>query len=157
MKLIESQPEGSISLNRSEYRTLIRMVHQSLFMRESMTDSGQDSEDFNQMGELTAKLLEHASAFDSDDITEKDVESGVIFAATDFFEKIMDDILDYDEVSFWEELTHRMAEQEMIREFGADVLETLDREEYFKLVGERMAVYSDEFTLNGIDNLKLEK
>lgn len=62
----------------------------------------------------------------------------------------------YDEMrneTFWEELVARMAERELNKKHGAEMLGQMSEEERKKLTEPVMKRYWDEFSKNGISNL----
>ncbi len=65
-------------------------------------------------------------------------------------------IVEYENDSFWEELTSRLAERDLARQLGGyERVPTLSREELFEKLGQLEEYYGDEFSQNGLENLRL--
>lgn len=151
----QNEPGGTIALTREQYRALVHMVLKSTLMQESLADQEPPLER-EHMVDLSMHVLKFAGDFNSEDMVATDLESGVVYPAAELYEKVMEDIMDYDEVSFWEEIAHRMSEDEMVREFGTDVLDTISREEYFRLLGDKLAYFTQEFSENGLERVRIQ-
>jgi hypothetical protein len=65
-------------------------------------------------------------------------------------------INEYDNDSFWEELTSRLAERDLARQLGGyDRISLLSPEELFEKLGQLEEYYGEEFLQNGLENLQL--
>ena len=65
-------------------------------------------------------------------------------------------IVEYETDSFWEELTSRLAERDLARQLGGDDrVSTLSPEDLFEKLGQLEEYYGDEFSQNGLENLRL--
>jgi hypothetical protein len=143
-----------ISVNRKEYRLLVQMLYRSLFINESLVN--QNSAKLHEdMSDLAEKLISLAPDFDSEDIVARDVLTGTVYPSADFYSKILDQIAEYDEISFWEELTQRLAERDTIRDAGIETIRGLNEEEYLTLVADRLIWYTEHFKICGLDDIKV--
>ena len=65
-------------------------------------------------------------------------------------------IVECENDSFWEELISRLAERDLARQLGGDDrVSTLSPEELFEKLGQLEEYYGDEFSQNGLENLRL--
>ncbi|MCR4439995.1 MAG: hypothetical protein QHJ34_11595 [bacterium] len=62
-------------------------------------------------------------------------------------------IEDYDEHCFWKELTSRLAEEHLEREYGMEALRALGLQEHFTRLIELADKYAEEFEKNELRNL----
>lgn len=145
-----------IHLSRNEYRLLVTMVYQNLFMHESLVNQ-QSSKLHESMNTLAEKLIRCAPDYNSQDFIAEDVLTNTIHPSSNFYETVLESINQYDEVSFWEELTQRLAERDVVREHGVKALELLDVEEYMTIVSDQLAYYAEHFSINGLDSIEIKK
>ena len=145
-----------IQLSRNEYRLLVTMMYQNLFMHESMVDQ-QSSKLHESMNALAEKLIRYAPDFNSQDFIAEDVLTNSIHPSSNFYETVLESISQYDEVSFWEELTQRLAERDVVREHGVELLESLDVDEYMTIISARLVYYAEHFSENGLDSIDITK
>ncbi|MCH8523254.1 MAG: hypothetical protein LAT52_01765 [Balneolales bacterium] len=144
-----------ISFNKSEYRVLVHAVYQQLFMLESLVDH-QNTKEFENLNSLSSKLIEYAPEFASGDLIARDVIENTIYPNSAFLDLVMQMINEYDEVSFWEELTHRLAERDLLRDYKGKELTKLSEEEYLELLSEKLVYYTKLFGENGLENVELK-
>jgi hypothetical protein len=66
--------------------------------------------------------------------------------------KLLDDFVD---ISFWDELTERLAERDFVSTLGEKAILKMSQDERFTKFYEFADSYAAEFAENGIDNLVL--
>lgn len=156
MNQSNSPRDGGIPvfLTKSEYRILVQTTYQQLFMLESLVEQ-HNSKDFEKLNALTSKLLTYANEFASEDLVATDVMNSTVYPNSIFIERVMEAIADYDEVSFWEELTHKLAERDLLRELDASTLDTMPEEDYLEALSEKLVYYTNRFGEEGLENLNL--
>lgn len=141
-----------VILTKDEYRLLVKLSFQQLFMMESLVDQ-QNSKEFERISMLSSKLIKYAPDFASNDLIAHDVVNDMIFPSTSFIDSIMESIAEYDEVSFWEELTHKLAERDMLREHSNEELEEMTEEDYLSKLSEKLVLYTDKLGEDGLDGV----
>lgn len=144
-----------ITFTKDEYRMLTQLVYQQLFMMESLVEP-QTSKMFERISLLSSKLIRHATDFACNDLIARDVVDNAVFPSSTFLDSIMESIAEYDEVSFWEELTHKLAERDLLREVNNEELELMSEEDYLDRLGEKLVFYTNRFSQDGVENLRLD-
>jgi hypothetical protein len=144
-----------VSLNRKEYRLLVQMIYRSLLINESLVNQD-NAKEHEEMCDLAEKIISYAADFDSDDIVARDMLNGTLYPSANFYGKVMDQITEYDEITFWEEITQRLADRDTINEHGMEIIKKLSEEEYLSLVTDRLIWYTEHFKMRGLDDVKVE-
>jgi hypothetical protein len=151
---VKTQNGLPISFTKQEYRLLVRCVFQQLFMLESMVEE-HASKEFEHLNILSSKLLKFAPDFSCSDVVATDVVDDTIHANSTFLDSIMQAISEYDDVSFWEELTHRMSERDLMNDLDSKRLAEISEEEYLQLLTEKLIFYTNHFSNMGLENVKI--
>lgn len=140
----------NIELNKEQYRQLIKLLYLGQWMSLSFTDS--DDED---VLDLEQYVFSFSSDFDSKDMVEYDEQVQLYFPSEEFEEEVFDMIDDYDEFSFWEGMSQRMAKRDLMRIYGEKLFDLTEDERYEK---EQALVdqYLDYFEANGVEEIVLD-
>lgn len=141
-----------IHLNRKEYRALIRILFKHVLMFDNLTDQ-QSSKEFERVNFLAERLLGHVNDFASEDLVAYDVSTGKNFPANTLYRDIMAQINTYDEVTFWEELTQRLSERDLVKDRNFADLNELGIEKHQQMLEERLVYYANHFGEHGVENL----
>lgn len=107
--------------------------------------------------DLTEYLLSFAIAFGFKEKIDFDEGEGRYFPSRRFEEKNLEFIEEYEEESFWDNLILRLAERDIIREYGEDAVNSMDWEEREKKKAPYLRKYQKEIDENGIENLEVYK
>jgi hypothetical protein len=92
-------------------------------------------------------LIEYAAEFDQYFPT-RDFESGT---------PIHEFIDEYDDETFWDELTRRLAERDLVAQMGGwEKVQRLSTEDRIRKLGQLEEQYAAEFARSGLENLRLE-
>lgn len=92
-------------------------------------------------------LIEYAAEFDQYFPT-RDFESGT---------PIHEFIDEYDDETFWDELTRRLAERDLLAQMGSwEKIQKLSTEDRIRKLGQLEEQYAAEFARSGLENLRLE-
>ncbi|MBN3034592.1 MAG: hypothetical protein JW861_03340 [Bacteroidales bacterium] len=146
-----------IELNPEEYNTLLMVLEISDWVLHAFTDDEpQSTRDFRN---LEQKLLRYATDFGRDEFVEYDEEQGD-FMLSEAFRKSspgIDFIGEYDDNTFWEELTERLAYRDLSLKEGEIDQEAVDPYEFTEKMTPYMEKYSQEFNDHGIDRLEIRE
>ena len=92
-------------------------------------------------------LIEYAAEFDQYFPT-RDFEAGT---------PIHEFIDEYDDETFWDELTRRLAERDLVAQLGGwEKVQKLSTEERIRKLGQLEEHYAAEFARHGLENLRLD-
>ena len=79
------------------------------------------------------------------------------FPTTEFEETSpgMDYVREFENDTFWNELVQRLTERDLIRLYGEDRVETMNRRELAEKESQLEGRYAEEFYQNGLENVTL--
>jgi hypothetical protein len=137
-----------LNLTPSELRKLIELA----YLGEWVINAHHDPE--FQDDEATA-LLQRLLATGLADDTARDEETGAYYMSTDWTDRLYDTyIYDYDDHTFWDELTERLAQRDLARSRGVEP-DTIVRDDDLPELRPLEEKYRDELEQNGIDRLDI--
>lgn len=140
-----------INLTKKEYVTLLEMIQVASWMINAH-DEGPPKQPYDALEE---KILSHAKDFGCGELVQFDQNLGAHFTTRAFEERVMPFIDEYDDDTFWTELTERLMERDMVRDLGEERYQALSGEE--RLVKERPYEnkYDQEFAEHGLERLEV--
>lgn len=138
-----------INFTKKEYRALVQVLHLGdWILHAHETRDNPETEPFRS---ICQKVYSHYKEMGCEDIIER---SGGEFYGNRKFEDSMHELIDaYDEESFWEELTSRMAIRDAAREVGEERLRSMDSYERMEAIGSKEQIWANEFEEHGITRL----
>ena len=147
-----------IDLTRKEYRDLLDM----LYIAEWVLNAHRMEEDSRtkRYGELEQKFLALAEKMKYENLIEYAPEAKKYFPTQEYEEtsSVHPFIDEYEDDTFWKELTSHLSARDLARKLGGyDKINDLSFQERFRRLGELEEFYSDEFVLNGLENLQLRR
>jgi hypothetical protein len=132
-----------INLTKKEYRLLLEVLYLSDWMMHSHLCEKQHIEHEN----LRKKLLSYYKEMGAEDIIEP---------ANEFDDYMHHKFINlYDENTFWDELTDRLAMRDIIKKIGVEQYQALEGIERVTKVEEMRDRYVNEFEQHGLENIKL--
>lgn len=140
-----------IELNKKQYRELIELMFLGNWVANASRTGAEGDEMLEHYEEIFDYILSHAKSFEADDVV---IQEGKRFYTTmDFDECIMPLVEDYDDYTFWEQLSLKLAERDLLRELGPISFKEEHRERMYDIEEK----YEIEFEKNGLKNLILAK
>ena len=146
-----------IQLSKEEYRLLLDMLYLSEWvMSAHKVEEEPRAKPYKQVAQ---KLLSYAKEFGFEDLVEYEKKYDE-YAPTRAFEELESStafIEDYDDDVFWDELCHRLAQRDLIREKGLKKIKEM--EPMARMLEEDTIAekYDSEFIANGIENFIIAK
>lgn len=107
--------------------------------------------------DLTEYLLSFAVAFGFKEKIDFDEGEGQYFPSRRFEEKNLEFIEEYEEENFWDNLILRLAERDLVREYGEAAVNAMSWDEMEKKKAPYLRKYQKEIDENGIENLEVYK
>jgi hypothetical protein len=137
---------------KEEYRLLLDMLYISNWVMTS--HKGEEDARLKPYKQVEQKIMAYAKDFGLENLVAYD-KSFDEYSPTAEFDNLLSSeafIEDYDDDVFWDELCHRLAQRDLIREKGLKVIEEM--EPIARMLEEdRIAEkYDSEFVENGIEN-----
>jgi hypothetical protein len=145
----------NIEINKEEYRLLLDVFHIADWVLHAYkTEEGPETEEYR---DLEQKFLALAEEMGFGHFVAYDREMNRYFPTREYEETtmVMDAIVDYDNESFWEELTERLALRDLIQQEGKDRVAAMDFNERLIRTESLRERYEKEFKRRGLDRLVL--
>lgn len=142
-----------IHFSSREYRLLIDLLEISDWVLNShRVDVAEEAEPYRA---LTQKLYSYAREMGFENLMMYDEEAGIYMPTKEFEEtsEVFRFIEDFEEDTFWDELISRLAERDLLREYGESTLGEFQPEEMFEKRMELEQAWAEEFEANGIQRL----
>lgn len=148
----------NITLTKKEYRQLVEMLYVADWIMTAHHVTEKDRKPTRLYSLLRKKLLSYSIGLGIDDLIIYDKEADDYFETLeheeDMHEKFIDD---YEERTFWESLSDRLAERDLVTSIGEKEFFAMDPFEKMKKLTELEEKYENEFEKNGIVRLELKK
>jgi hypothetical protein len=145
-----------IDLTRKEYRDLLDILSLADWVLNAhKVDADPRTERYRK---LEQKFLALAKQMKYENLVAYAPEHSRYFPTKEYEETSSTQtfITEYDNDTFWDELTARLAERDLAWQLGGyDRTRTLSPEELFEKLGELEEYYGEEFARNGLKNLQL--
>lgn len=137
-----------VELTTEEFRKLIELAYLGEWMVNAQHDPQFQDES---AGALVQKLLVAHKL----PIVDLDAETGEYFMKAEWTERLYDEyILDYDDHTFWDELTERLAMRDLAKERGVDP-DSINRDDDLLELRPLEDRYRSELEGHGLDRLEI--
>jgi len=146
-----------IQLTKEEYRLLLDMLHISDWVMNShKVEEDAKAKPYKQVEQ---KIMSYAKEFGFENLVEYDNKVDEFNPSAEFedLESSMSFIEDYDDDVFWEELCHRLAQRDLIREKGLKKIKEMEPMARMLEEDSIAEKYDSEFVANGIENFIIAK
>jgi hypothetical protein len=145
-----------INITKKEYQTLMEVLEMADWVLHA--HKTEEPEETKKYRDFEQKIYKLAKDFGCDHLIEYDRELQEYFPTAQFEETnpAMGYLEEFEDDSFWEELTERLVERDLLRELGEKEFQGLEpmdrvvREEPFRIR------YEEEFEAYGIDRLEIK-
>tara|TARA_R110000868_G_scaffold77983_3_gene222951 strand:- start:1059 stop:1514 length:456 start_codon:yes stop_codon:yes gene_type:complete len=141
-----------INFTKKEYPLLLEMITMANWMLHSRCideDSRQKEHDT-----LRNKILSHYKEFAAEDLVEAGEEPDEYYESNKLMDHVHRNFISsYDEETFWDELTDRLAMRDVVRTLGEDQYVALDGIDRITKVEDAKKPYSNEFERHGLENV----
>ncbi|MBN1141695.1 MAG: hypothetical protein JXB25_07890 [Deltaproteobacteria bacterium] len=143
-----------INFTNKEYRNLLDFLYLGNWVMTA--NDTEEDENKSKYEEITQKIYSHAKDFGCDELIEFNAEFGEYFETVEFEESEVNQYLeDYNENNFWENLIMRLAERDFFKEISPGEFNKLSSEEKITRTQTHEKKWEEEFSKNGIINLKI--
>ncbi len=142
-----------INITKKQYYTLAKAVYLGNWMANAHR-SGEDNPRIKEYNEICDYVFSLASDFGYEDNLEFQIENDQDEKNTTRINKIKNE---YDEDSFWDELTNRMGDRDFYRKYSEEERKKMDQTEHFENMYISIDLWDDELTEYGIERLEIVK
>ena len=142
-----------INFTKKEYRALIDLI----YIGNWVITANDVEKDMNKekYEEVTRKIYSFAKEFGCEKLIEYHPELDEYCGSCDFEEsEVSQHLEEYEDTSFWETLIFRLSERDFLKEVPPGELMNIPPEKIIMETHRHEEKWSEEFTKNGIDNLK---
>lgn len=109
----------------------------------------------NKLDELEDHVLGIAKEMGLEDIL--DEFQGKRVVDEEYLNKVLDDLNEYEEYSFWDNLARKLAERDLLRKLGREKVRSMDTIEYIDAEYPVEDEYHREFETHGLERVKIDK
>ena len=140
-------------LTKDQFEKLLQLAYLGNWMVNAYR-----SDDFlEEYNEAAERIYSSAPAFGFKDKIEFDEVEGRAFPSVRLEEDLADLIDDYDDAAFWDLLVLKLAERDLVREYGQGAVDLMSDEELEEKRAPYAKKYEKEIETNGIENLEIYK
>ncbi len=142
-----------IDLNRKEYLLLLDMLYMASWVLDAHTiGSRKETKDYHS---LEQKIMGHAEEFDvGDEWVEQNEDAYYHTQKYEDERPALTYIDQFEEDTFWDELTDRLARRDVSEDLDQD-LDEVDIDDWFPPYENLVQSYVEEFNRNGLGNLRI--
>jgi len=146
-----------INFTKKEYKVLLEMITLAdWILHATKVEKDPRTEKHRELGE---KIYSYAAEMGYGHLIEYSKTLGSHFPSRQFEENssVRTFIEEYENNTFWEDLVERLADRDLLREFGEEKLSAMSRDEMMIRTMRLEEKYNAEFVANGLDNLVIER
>jgi hypothetical protein len=143
-----------ITLSEEQYENLVRMMYLGNWMIISIRTPDEEIKKYDELEQhiysfAKGTQMERYITFDNK------INKFITNWEADEHPEVDHYIDEYDEENFWHMLVHMLAERDFIRTYGEEKIEAMPFEERIEKEGPFIEKYSNEFSQNGLENVKM--
>lgn len=145
-----------IDLTKKEYRDLLDILYVANWVFSA--HKVEDDPRIERFDQLEQKFLALSKQMKFENLVEYDAALDTYFPTREYEETSAAHtfISEYDNDSFWDELTSRLAQRDLLKQMGGpEKMVDLPKREMLEKLFQLEEIYGDEFTQNGLENLQL--
>jgi hypothetical protein len=139
-----------LELTNKQYRDLIELLFLGNWIANASRTGAKGDERLEKYEEIEDYILSQAKHFQAEDVVKS--EENDFYTTMDFEESLMPIVEEYDEFTFWEQISMKLAKRDLLREIGpVRQLKDEHRERMYDIEEH----YENEFEKNGLKNLEI--
>jgi hypothetical protein len=142
-----------IKVTREQYEKLLHLAYLGNWMVNAYR-TNDFIEDYNREAE---RIYGFAPSFGFKDMIDFDEAEGRTYPSAKLDEELNDIIEDYEDWAFWDLLILKLAERDLVREYGQGAVDQMPDEELESKREPYVKKYEKEIEANGIQNLDIYK
>ncbi len=143
----------SLSLTPAQFKNLMILVYLGEFMINGIRGGKGYPKTIKRYEKVLKFIIQNAKNFGMGNCVKKYKDDDAPYPTREFEEKFIDQrIYDYDEESFWRELSSHFADRDFYRQYGD---QKLSGEERLGIIWEIEDYYEEEISENGLENFEV--
>jgi hypothetical protein len=140
-----------IKFTKRQYETLMRLVYLGTWVV-----NGFKADDKNEETDaLEQHVYSQARKFGLDKLVPYDEEFDGWFPTQEAEEEWSEDLDRFRDDTFWDELEYRLADRDLVAQYGESVVDHMDPEARLRMEDKLVDHYNEEFAKNGLKNFVL--
>jgi hypothetical protein len=144
-----------IEMNKEQYLSLLKALAVASWVSSAVVESEEDViVDFEPLEQYIMSKHKEFGIEDGEEVF-FDKDNNLYFPTQDFEDEIMPIIDVFEDTSFWEELTHRLARRDLLEKHGEKTTEEMDPLARMGMEEEFLVKYSEEFSQFGVHRLRV--
>lgn len=137
--------------NQYEYRRLLILT----FLGDWVINAHLTDDRLKEYTDVQDKIFAFAKQFGLDECIDRDEQTGKIYPSRLLEEEALKFMEEYEDESFWDELTDRLARRDMDKSYGVKNVAAMEMKEFFKKFEPFEEKYDQEFYENGLDHVRI--
>lgn len=143
----------SIDLTKEEYVSLLKALSIASWVHSTLEEEVEDFQD--DLEPVIQKLMSKYKDFKAYDDVFYDEAVDKYFPSEEIEQDALSIVQTYEEIAFWDHLTRRMSERDLILEYGNLEVQNMDPIERMEIESTYLAKYNEEFIENDISRLRI--
>ena len=143
-----------INFTKKQFEVLLKLVYMGNWVANAHRTDREDDKRIEKYEEMQKYLLSFAKEFGLEKYV--DIDNEEMYPSIELEEDETNELIDeYDDETFWEELTYRFTRRDFVREYGEEEISKMDTMERIKKDHPFLEKYQDEVDNYGIDRLEI--
>lgn len=146
-----------INLNKEQYKALIRAVDVGGFIYGVMGDTVDEKykKQSKENDDLLDYILQYAEEYGQAEFVEKFNNQNIL--SDDFSNEILDDVTEYEEYSFWDNLARKLAIKELHEKYNSKEREAMSEDDFLRKGWELEEKYHIFLEKKGMMGIEIKK
>ena len=142
-----------INITNKQYKSLMKLAYLGNWLANASRGADETIAEFE---DITQYVFSFVREYHLESWVERHDESDKWFPTKELEERLSPLIDEYNEDNFWEDLVFDLARRDLIDRYGEDEVEKMDLKELITREQPFLDKYEQEFSKNGIRNLRIE-
>jgi hypothetical protein len=149
----------TLTFTPEQFERLLKLAYVGEFTANVDVPDAEMDDERRALADLRSRLFAEASEQGAGHLAYRDDTGGEWFAsrALEEDEDIKRYIREYDDHVFHEELVHRLASRDLMREYGADTLRHMEDAHYARAQKALLEYYDAELDAHGVDRIEIKE
>lgn len=141
-----------INFTKKQYKTFLEILEIADWVLHAHDSDRVETKKYRDFEQL---VFSFAKDFGFENLVEYDEELGAHFPTREFEETSpgMDFITEFENDTFWNEFVQRLAERDLVRQYGRERLKDMNGMELARRENQIEKRYAEEFFKNGLENV----
>ncbi len=143
-----------IDFTKKQFEVLLKLAYMGNWVANAHRTGRENDKRIEKYEEMQKYLLSFAKEFGLEKYV--DIDNEEMYPSIELEEDETNELIDeYDDETFWEELTYRFMRRDFVREYGEEEISKMDTMERIKKDHPFLEKYQDEVDNYGIDRLEI--